>query len=168
MFRRFVGLVALTVGLVWSTADAAFAQEPAATTTLTTATSTAVSFTLAPSPALAEQLPSVMPLSLRRTGGSALLTSLYASTAIMQALDVHSSLTAFKAGAVEANPLMQGVTGNRAAFIAVKAGVAASSIMAARHLAKRNKIAAIATLVAVNSAYAYVVNHNYRVARRLQ
>jgi hypothetical protein len=35
-------------------------------------------------------------------------------------------------------------------------------------MAKRNKVAAIATLVAMNSAYAMIVQHNYRVAQRLR
>jgi hypothetical protein len=83
----------------------------------------------------------------------------------MQMLDVHSTLSAFRAGAVEANPLMEGVTRNRAAFFAVKAAVATSTVLAARQLSKRNKVAAIVTLVAINSAYAMVVNHNYQVAR---
>jgi hypothetical protein len=83
----------------------------------------------------------------------------------MQALDVHSTLSAFRAGAVEGNPLMAGVTRNRAAFMAVKAGVAVSTVLAARQLARRNKVAAVVTLVAINSAYAFVVNHNYKISR---
>ena len=97
-----------------------------------------------------------------------MMTSLYVSTATMQALDVHSTLKAFSTGAVEANPLMTGVTKNPAAFIALKAGVAASTIMAARQMAKHNKVAAVVTLVAVNSVYAMVVSHNYRVANSLR
>jgi len=102
----------------------------------------------------------------RRPGPSALMTSLYASTAVMQALDVHSTLLALDRGAVEANPLMSGATRNRAAFVALKAGVALSTVMAAKNMSKRNKVAAVLTLVAINSAYAMIVNHNYNVARR--
>jgi ABC-type uncharacterized transport system permease subunit len=94
------------------------------------------------------------------------MTSLYASTAVMQALDVHSTMRALDRGAVEANPLMTGVTGNKAAFMALKAGVAVSTVVAARHMSKRNKVAAILTQVAINSAYAVVVRQNYRVAGR--
>lgn len=101
----------------------------------------------------------------RRTSSTALLNSLYVSTIAMQALDVHSTLSAMRSGAVEGNPLMAGVAGHRAAFIAVKAGVAASTVFAAQKLAKHNKVAAIVTLMAINSAYAYVVNHNYRIGR---
>jgi hypothetical protein len=119
----------------------------------------------------ADQLPSLqrsVPFKAPSTHRSGLLLSLYASTAAMQALDVHSTLTAFRNGAVEANPLMKGIAGNKAAFVAMKAGVAVSTILATHNMAKRNKVAAIATAIAINSAYAFVVNHNYKVARRLQ
>ena len=96
---------------------------------------------------------------------STLLFSLYASTAAMQALDVHSTVTGLNRGAIEANPLMRGVARNKTAFVAMKAGLAASTILATRNMAKHNKVAAIATLVAINSAYAMVLHHNYRVAR---
>jgi len=105
--------------------------------------------------------PSVGP----RSSNSRLLSSLMVSTVVMQALDVHSTYQALGQGAVEANPIMAGVTGNKAAFIATKAAVATATVLAARHMGKRNKVAAIATLVAINSAYAFVVDHNYRVAR---
>ena len=100
-----------------------------------------------------------------RPRGSAVLTSLYATTAIMQALDAHSTMKALDAGAVEANPLMTGVTKNRGAFMAAKAAVAAGTVFAVQRIAKRNKVAAIVTAVAINSAYAMVVRHNYKIAR---
>ena len=116
----------------------------------------------------ADQLPVTFETDYRRSGPSPLMTSLYATTAAMQALDVHSTLQALGRGAVEANPLMVTATRNKAVFIALKAGVAFSTVMAARNMSKRNKVAAVATLVAINSAYALVVNHNYRVARGLR
>jgi Domain of unknown function (DUF5658) len=107
------------------------------------------------------------PLSLHQSRPAA-LWALYGTTAAMQALDVRSTLAAFNRGAVEANPLMAGVTRNKAAFIAVKAGIAASTIFAAHSMARHNKLGAILTLVAVDSAYAVIVSHNYQVAHRLQ
>ena len=107
----------------------------------------------------------VEPFRAPRRGPSPLLSSLYVSTAAMQALDMHSTLQAFRAGAVEGNPLMSGITKNRGAFMATKAAVAASTILAARQIAKRNKVAAVVTMVAINSAYAMIVNHNYKLAR---
>jgi hypothetical protein len=100
--------------------------------------------------------------------GSAVMFSLYATTATMQALDVHSTIRAIDRGAVEANPLMGGLVNNRPAFIATKAAVAAGTIFAAREVAKKNKVAAAITLIAINSAYAYVAHHNYKLARQLR
>jgi len=121
------------------------------------------------SPAVApgDQLPNFFrPVAepYRKPSESRLMLGLYAATAVMQALDVHSTLSAFNAGAVEGNPLMSGVSRNKGSFIAMKAAVATSAIFAARGVAKRNKVAAIATLVAINSAYAMVARHNYQVA----
>ncbi|MCX6544993.1 MAG: DUF5658 family protein [Acidobacteria bacterium] len=94
--------------------------------------------------------------------------ALYTATIAMQALDYHSTMSGLRGGAVEANPLMSNVTKNRTAFLAVKAAVATGAILAARSIAKRNKLAAVVMLVAVNSAYAYVAMHNYKVAGSLR
>ncbi len=115
-----------------------------------------------------EQLSRPYRSDLRQPGPSPVMLSLYASTAIMQALDVHSTLTALGNGAVEANPLLSGVTGRKAAFIALKAGVAFSTVMAAHNMARHNKVAAIVSLVAIDSAYAMIISHNYKVARSLR
>lgn len=168
MTRRLFTALALTGALALA------AQPAAAQDRLQLNLSSAVMNTVVPPAVLTSvgQLPSVTfnpdYRDYRRPERSTLLTSLYASTAVMQALDVHSTLTALNRGAVEANPMMSSVTGNPGAFIALKAGVAFSTVMAARHMSKRNKVAAVATLIAVNSAYAMVISHNYRVARRLR
>jgi hypothetical protein len=98
----------------------------------------------------------------------ALLPALYASNVVLQALDAHSTLTALKQGAREANPMMQGVAGNPTALIAVKAGAAAGTIYFAEKLWRRNRVAAIALMAAVNGVSAIVVAHNYKVASRLR
>ena len=108
----------------------------------------------------------IAPKTSRPSSGG--MWALYASTAAMQALDVHSSLTGFKSGAVEANPIMKGITKSPGAFVAVKAAVATGTILAARQIAKRNKLAAAVMLVAVNSVYAFVAVHNYKVASSLR
>jgi hypothetical protein len=114
------------------------------------------------------EMPSIPPIvpERRMFGNKALMSSLYATTAIVQGLDLHSSLRAFRAGAVEGNPLMGPVTKNRAAFVATKAAVTAATILATRKIAKKNRVAAVITIVAVNSAYAMIVGHNYRLSRR--
>jgi hypothetical protein len=113
------------------------------------------------------QAPSLRPRFGERAG-TTLMVSLYATTATMQALDVHSTLRALDRGALEANPIMGRLVHNRPAFIATKAAVATGTILVARQVAKRNKIAAAVTLIAINSAYAYVAHHNYKVARQLR
>jgi hypothetical protein len=124
--------------------------------------------TLANAPAaVAPQIPFNILHGRPASTSSMTLTSLYASTALMQALDVHSSLKAFRAGAVEGNPLMSGVVSNKTAFIAVKALVASSTIMAARQIGRRHKVAAAIMLAAINGTYAWVASHNYKLAHDL-
>jgi len=108
------------------------------------------------------------PASVERSRPSILMTSLYASTAIVQGLDVHSTMRALDAGAVERNPLMSYLTARPKAFVAVKSGTAVGLIYAGRRLAKRSKKQAAIAMIAVNSAYMFVAVHNYRVASRLR
>ena len=116
--------------------------------------------------AAAEQTPAVMPRELPRTGlSTSVLTALQATTVATQILDVHSTMKALNNGAVEANPMMSGVVKNRAAFIGVKAAMGAGLMFATHKMARRNKVAAIVTSAAINSAYLVVAHHNYKVAR---
>ena len=94
------------------------------------------------------------------------LLPLYVSFAALQALDAHSTLRALDNGAAEANPLMAGLAGTPAALVAVKAGVAASTIYLVEKVRVKSRGAAIALMVALNSAYAAIVAHNYRTTRR--
>ena len=95
------------------------------------------------------------------------LAPLYVSFATLQALDVHSTLRALDGGSArEANPILGAAAGSPAAMIALKAGAGAGLIYASERLWKRNRVAAVAMMVAVNSAYAIVVAHNYAVAGR--
>jgi hypothetical protein len=97
------------------------------------------------------------------------LLALYASQIALQALDAHSTYSAINRGAHEANPLMQGVVGNKGAMMAVKAGVAAGTIFLSEKMWRRgNRVGAIATMLVVNSVTAMVVAHNYRVASSLR
>lgn len=96
------------------------------------------------------------------------LGSLQAAMVATQMLDAHSTLRALDAGGVEGNPMMGGLVKNRAAFIGVKAAMGASLVYATQRIGQRNKVAAIAMAAAVNSAYAMIASHNYRVARSLR
>ncbi|MEW6320171.1 MAG: DUF5658 family protein [Acidobacteriota bacterium] len=96
------------------------------------------------------------------------LPALYASVVGLNVMDFVTTRQGLAAGAVEANPMMRGVVGNSAAFIAVKAASAATSIWMAERLWKKNRAAAIATMVVVNSGLAAVVAHNRSVLSKLQ
>jgi hypothetical protein len=106
------------------------------------------------------------PLKTRATNdaGRGALVPLYVSFATLQMLDAHSTIRALDAGGVEANPLMRGVADRPAALVALKAGVAASTIVLTDRLRRRNKVGAIVLMAALNSAYAVVVSNNYRAA----
>ena len=106
--------------------------------------------------------------AVESSGPSKAMFSLYATTVAMQALDVHSTLTALNAGAVERNPVTAHLASHPPAFAAFKAGVAVGLIYAGHHLAKKSKMTAVITLIGINSAYAFVVVHNYQVANRLR
>ena len=93
------------------------------------------------------------------------LIPLYVSFASLQMLDAHSTIRAIRAGGVEQNPLLSDVAGKPAALFALKAGVAASTIVLVDKLRVRNRVAAIALMTAINSGYALVVAHNYRTVR---
>lgn len=163
MFRRFVlaAMVALAPGFVAQASAQERVEIPSVDFTASLLNNSTVQ---AARMADFEQFPlPVQPLGRRNP--SALLNSLYVSTAVMQALDMHSTLQAFKAGAVEGNPLMAGIAKNPGTFMAAKAAVAASTILAARQIAKKSRVGAVVTMVAINSAYAMIVSHNYSLAR---
>jgi uncharacterized protein DUF5658 len=93
------------------------------------------------------------------------LVPLYVSFASLEALDIHSTTRALDRGATEANPVMKGISGNTWALTAVKAAGAAGVIYAGEKMWKKNKTAAVIFMVAANAGMAWVVHHNYRVAR---
>ena len=93
----------------------------------------------------------------------AALTSLYISFATLQGLDAHSTLRAAEFGGLEGNPIFGGVVGSPAAVVATKAAVTVGVVFASERVWKRNKVAAIAMMVALNSAYGAMVAHNYAV-----
>jgi uncharacterized protein DUF5658 len=107
------------------------------------------------------RIPEVEPAARQDSRG--VLVPLYISAATLQMLDVHSTHRALSSGYTEGNPMMAGIASNTAAFVAVKAATAATTIWVSEKLRKRNRAAAIGLMVAVNVATATVVAHNYRV-----
>ncbi len=103
---------------------------------------------------------------LRRPG---LLPSLYVASAALQGYDAYSTLTVLKHGGVEANPLMKTVTKSPIAFVALKATVAATSIMAAEKMWKSgNRLGAIGVMIASNAAMGFVAANNARVLAQVK
>jgi hypothetical protein len=100
-----------------------------------------------------------------RPASRRVLVPLYITSAMLQMMDVHSTRRAIAVGHAEGNPFMSGIASNTTAFVAVKAATAASVILLSEKLRKRNRVAAIGLMIAVNAATAAVVAHNYRVAR---
>jgi uncharacterized protein DUF5658 len=89
------------------------------------------------------------------------LFPMFASLAALQAYDAYSTITGLNRGLVEANPMMQGVTGNAMALVGVKAGTAALSIYAANRLwTQHHRTAAVALIAASNVLSSFVAVHN--------
>lgn len=95
------------------------------------------------------------------------LMPFYVSLATLEALDVHTTMSALDRGATEANPVMSGLVQNKAAFVAVKAGTAAGAIYLADRLRTRSRVGAFLLMSGFNSLYAMAVANNYRVLHGL-
>jgi len=95
----------------------------------------------------------------------AALPVLYASFAALQALDVHSTQKALARGYTESNPLLEPVSANMPTMLAVKVGATLGTILIVEKLWKRNRAAAIVTMIGLNIGYGLVAGGNYRRAR---
>ena len=96
-----------------------------------------------------------------------ILPTLYASFAALQIADLVLTREGIAKGVAESNPLVERL-GTGAGLIAFKAGTATASIYACEKLWKRNRAAAIAAMIAINSAYGTIVAHNYSLVRGLR
>lgn len=109
-------------------------------------------------------------VGVERSSGrpSFLMQSLYATTIVVQGLDAHSTFRAIDAGGKEGNPLVGSLAERRPAFLALKGAISTATIYAARDLSKRHKVAAVLTLIGINSAYAALIANNYRVVAHMK
>jgi hypothetical protein len=114
-------------------------------------------------PTLSPRVTSDVGRSRERRPGT--LVPLYVSFSTLQVLDAHSTWRALDGGAVEANPLVRGIAGSRVGMLSLKAVGTAGIIFASEKMWKRNKAAAIALMIAGNSAMGWVVQNNYRAVR---
>jgi hypothetical protein len=115
------------------------------------------SLTLAPIEAQVPSFPAARPRAL---------PALYVSFATLQVVDAVSTWRVVRRGdGRELNPILTGVADNLPALLAIKAASTAVSVYAVEKLHPRNRKAALATMIAVNVAYAYVVANNLGVSR---
>ena len=80
--------------------------------------------------------------------------------AALQVADAFLTVRGLEAGVHEQNPLMRG---SRGVMAITKVLTTASTIVIAEKMWKRNRIAAIATMVAANAVTAVVVGRNARI-----
>ena len=170
MFRRIIAaLFFLAVTAAPCSIQKAFAQNDVLAKPITeTLAAAAVTTQFADVDQNGVQVPRAVLPAPGKSFTSSLVLALEATTVVSQALDIHSTMKALDAGAVEANPLMSGVVNNKAAFIGVKAAMGAGLMYATHKMARRNKVAAIVTAAAVNSAFLFVAHHNYKLANSLR
>jgi hypothetical protein len=93
-----------------------------------------------------------------------MLPVLYATYGVMQAWDIYSTTAALKAGATERNPVAAPIAGNPASLVALKVMSTAGTIYFAERIWKKNRVAAVIVLAAINGATAAVSLRNMRNA----
>ncbi len=95
----------------------------------------------------------------------AALPALYGGLVASQVWDLVSTSAALKAGAREANPVAAPLARNSAGLIGLKAASSASTIFFAERLWRKNRVAAVLMMAAVDGAMAAVAVHNVQNAR---
>jgi hypothetical protein len=163
VMRRYFAAAVLSL----VTVTPVFAADAADATDSTPVSSTLdLSAAAAGAPAQAAPTFATSITSGRRPGA---LMPMYVLSFALQGYDAYSTLTALKAGAREANPVMQSVVGNPVAFAAVKVGTAAAAFMATEHLWKtHHRTAAVAVIAASNIGMSLVAVNNARVISSLK
>ena len=102
------------------------------------------------------------PMVTKAESGGKTLALLQAGMVALQAMDVVSTRQALnRPGAYEANGAMSNGLGTT---VAIKAAATASIIVLTNRIAKTNRVAAVVTMVALNSAYATIAAHNLAIA----
>ncbi len=157
-------LLAVSLSAVLMTASTVLAADQDGNAAVSSAV-TAAAVALAPRPDAASQF-STRTWQPRRP---ALLPALYGMSGFLQGYDAYSTLKVLEHGGVEANPVMKGITRSPAAFIGLKVGVTAMSIVAAEKMWKNhNRVGAIATMIISNGLMAAVAANNAKVLARVR
>ena len=95
-----------------------------------------------------------------------LLPALYVTLGVIQAWDIASTSGALKRGAREANPAAAAFAGGKGSMVGLKMATTASTIFFAERAWKKNKVAAVVMMAAINGSMAAVSVRNMRNARR--
>ena len=89
------------------------------------------------------------------------LTPLYVTFAALQAADLVTTIKALQNPTLrEANPLVRPFAGNVPAMVILKGTSTAVTVFAVERLWRRNRAAAVATMVGINAAYGIIVSRN--------
>jgi hypothetical protein len=154
-----VGSLMMLVGLLSSNVVWANGLDETAT-----AKATETAATAADTRAITIQMSSAYEPHMKRP---AALPALYVTLGVMQIWDLASTSAALKAGAHEANPAAAPFADNKGSMMALKAVTTASTIFFAERAWKKNKVAAVVMMVAINGGMAAVAMNNMRNARAL-
>lgn len=95
----------------------------------------------------------------------AVLPVLYATLGAVNAWDMYSTSAALKAGAVEGNPVVAPVASSTGGMLGLKLATAGTTIFFAERLWRKNRVAAIVMMAAINGATAAVAVRNVQNAR---
>ena len=159
-------LVATILGAALSTPAFAADADDVPTPALTISPATIAAAGIGAAPAANTDLAA---RSTFKYGRPPVLPALYATSAALQGYDAFSTLSALRNGAHEANPLMKNVVTSPVAFVAMKTGVTAASIMAAEQLWKNHhRMGAVGMMVATNVMMGMVAAHNSHVLSQLK
>ena len=104
----------------------------------------------------------IQPQSTVKQTPRGLLPALYAGNIALQIMDTHSTFRALDSGLVESNPVMGWTTEHPVAFVSMKAAATATTILVAEKIRKKYPRRAALFMAGVNTAYAFIVMHNYR------
>jgi len=91
------------------------------------------------------------------------LMPLYGSLAVLQGLDMHSTMKGIGSNGSEANPVMRPFVDNGAAFFAMKSSVTLGVIWVSEKMWRKHRKAAVVSVFVLNVVMAGVVANNYRV-----
>jgi hypothetical protein len=97
-----------------------------------------------------------------------LMLPLYASMAVAEALDAHSTIVAVDAGARERNPILGVLAPHPTLFSTVKVVATVTLLRAAHQLGKKHPRGAIAAMIGLSAFNTAIAIHNYRVAAAMR